>query len=371
MASHDGGPGFFLPFSRRDDPRFNFDAISIDPMKAIQRTVLVTLALAVCIGLVFIPFLLDMIRFTRQPLNPSAPQQVVRIAAGDPMAAVAGQLEAAGIVANARKFRLLAYYRGDDRRIQAGEYRLSGAMSPRVLLRRLVDGKVSLSPVTIPEGYHLRQIATTLAAAEVTDPEDFMQYVTDRANVEAFGLNAETMEGYLFPDTYAFSKSMPPAKIVAVMFTRFEQVFTDVWRQRAADIGLTVHEVVTLASIIEKETGQADERPLISSVFHNRLRRGMRLETDPTVIYGIADFDGNLSRKHLTTPGPYNTYLNKGLPPGPIASPGALALKAALYPVDSKFLYFVSRKDRTHQFSATLRQHNRAVRKYQLGHRRK
>ena len=131
-------------------------------------------------------------------------------------------------------------------------------------------------------------------------------------------------------------------------------------------MGFTVHEIVTLASIIEKETGEASERPVISSVFHNRLEKGMRLESDPTVIYGIEDFDGNITRKDLRTPTPYNTYVIKGLPPGPIANPGKMSLQAALYPADTEYIFFVSKKDSTHKFSKTLKEHNRAVRKYQL-----
>jgi UPF0755 protein len=155
------------------------------------------------------------------------------------------------------------------------------------------------------------------------------------------------------------------------MVQRFRETISDRWRARADELGLTLHEIVTLASIIEKETGVPEERPLIASVFHNRLRKGMRLETDPTVIYGIEDFDGNLTRKHLRTPTPYNTYLIKGLPPGPIASPGRASLEAALYPADTDYLFFVARKDRTHQFSSTLEEHQKAVRKYQLRRRRK
>ena len=150
------------------------------------------------------------------------------------------------------------------------------------------------------------------------------------------------------------------------MTQRFRESISDTWRTRADGLGLTLHQVVTLASIIEKETGDPAERPLIASVFHNRMQKGMRLETDPTVIYGIKDFDGNLTRKHLRTPTPYNTYVIKGLPPGPIASPGHAALEAALYPAETDYLFFVSRKDRTHQFSSNLKDHQKAVRKYQL-----
>jgi UPF0755 protein len=150
------------------------------------------------------------------------------------------------------------------------------------------------------------------------------------------------------------------------MVRRFRHFFTDDWKKQAEKLGLSIHQVVTLASIIEKETGAGDERPIIASVFHNRLKKGMRLESDPTVIYGIKDFDGNITRRHLVTPNPYNTYIIKGLPPGPIANPGLKALEAALFPDDTRFLYFVSKKDGSHQFSTSLKDHNRAVRKYQI-----
>jgi len=147
---------------------------------------------------------------------------------------------------------------------------------------------------------------------------------------------------------------------------RFNTIFTEEWQKQAKTIGFSVHDIVTLASIIEKETGDALERPLISSVFHNRLKKNMRLESDPTVIYGIKDFDGNIKRKHLKIKTPYNTYQIKGLPLGPIANPGAKSLAAALNPVPSDYLFFVSKKDTTHQFSKTIQEHNKAVAKYQL-----
>ena len=154
------------------------------------------------------------------------------------------------------------------------------------------------------------------------------------------------------------------------MVDRLWSLISDKWKERAATLGFSMHQVLTLASIIEKETGASFERPMISSVFHNRLQKGMRLETDPTVIYGLKDFDGNLTRKHLTTPTSYNTYKIKGLPPGPIASPGLASIEAALYPTDTEYIFFVSKKDTTHKFSTNLRDHNRAIRKYQLRRKR-
>jgi UPF0755 protein len=194
--------------------------------------------------------------------------------------------------------------------------------------------------------------------------------ITTRAGDPAFarshGIPAGSLEGYLFPDTYLFPRGVSAEAILTTMLQRFRSVFTAEWEQRAAQIGLTVHEVVTLASIIEKETGAPSERPLISSVFHNRLKKGMRLETDPTVIYGIRDFDGNLTRKHLETFTPYNTYVIKGLPPGPIASPGKDALEAALFPAQTGYFFFVSKNNGTHHFSSSFEEHQNAVQRYQI-----
>jgi UPF0755 protein len=177
---------------------------------------------------------------------------------------------------------------------------------------------------------------------------------------------ADSFEGYLFPDTYFFPRGVLAKDIITTMVNRFWTQFGVDWKERADELGLSVHEVITLASIIEKETGVSSERPIISSVFHNRLKKRMRLESDPTVIYGISDFDGNITRKHLDTHTPYNTYRIRGLPPGPIANPGAAAIESALFPAETDYLFFVSKKDRTHKFSTTILEHNRAVRKYQL-----
>ncbi len=195
---------------------------------------------------------------------------------------------------------------------------------------------------------------------------DFIKTATDPVLARKNGIEAATFEGYLFPDTYFFPQEVAMEQIISTMVNRFWSVFTPEWKVRAKDLGFTVHQIVTLASIIEKETGAAFERPIISSVFHNRLKKKMRLESDPTVIYGINNFDGNLTRNHLSTHTPYNTYKIKGLPAGPIANPGRASLEAALYPEKSVFIYFVSKKDNTHYFSTTLKEHNQAVRKYQL-----
>ncbi len=293
-------------------------------------------------------------------------EMLFSLPAGQGVKQTARVLEQEGLVSDALRFALLARIEKQDKSLKAGEYVLSAAMSPRQILAQLVKGRVHLYRVTIPEGFTLVQIAGAVADAGLAPENKFLSTARDPQTAKALGIDADTLEGYLFPDTYFFPSGLDSTTIISAMVKQFRIAFTPKWRERAKALGMSVHEVVTLASIIEKETGAAEERPLISSVFHNRLKKGMRLETDPTVIYGIPDFDGDLKRKHLDTYTPYNTYKIKGLPPGPIASPGKAAIEAALYPAQSKYFYFVSKKDGTHQFSTTHKEHQAAVRKYQL-----
>jgi len=309
----------------------------------------------------------DLFQYAATPGNETAAEAVVLIPQGKGFRAMTENLVAAGVLKYPLKFRIYARIKGYDKRIKAGEYLLSAAMSPEEILRVLMSGKVRLYKMTVPEGYTLQQIAALLAKAGLMTEEDFMMAATDATLVRAYGFDADTFEGYLFPDTYHFPRDITPDKIISTMVNRFWEQFKPKWKDRAEKLGFSVHKAVTLASIIEKETGMPFERAMISSVFHNRLKKRMRLESDPTVIYGVKGFAGNLTRTHLKTPSPYNTYLIKGLPPAPIANPGSAAINAALYPADTPYLYFVSKKDRTHKFSSTIDEHNSAVRKYQLG----
>ena len=220
--------------------------------------------------------------------------------------------------------------------------------------------------LTIPEGLTITEIAGRIEKAGYCSRQAFIELCNDPQVVASFHIKGKSLEGFLYPDTYFFPGQTDCRTVAEAMVDRFKTVFTEEWRNRAKALGMNVYEVVTLASIIEKETGDASERPVIASVFHNRLKKKMRLESDPTVIYGIKNFDGNIRRIHLRTVTPYNTYQIKGLPAGPIANPGALAIKAALYPAETDYLFFVSKKDTTHYFSKTIKEHNRAVRKYQL-----
>ncbi|MGD8387906.1 MAG: endolytic transglycosylase MltG [Desulfobacteraceae bacterium] len=274
------------------------------------------------------------------------------------------ELERRHIIRNRSFFRLWARIQGAGRSIRAGEYRIGPHMTPVQILDMLTKGAVITHGVTVPEGYTAEQIGVLLEQRGWGTRSDFMALFSDRAFLEAQGLPGPTLEGYLYPDTYQFARGISARRIAETMIKRFRQVFEPL-RSQAAIKGLSLRDVVTLASIVEKETGRADERPLIASVFLNRLKRGMRLESDPTVIYGIEAFDGNLTRKDLRTKTPYNTYRIRGLPPGPIANPGEAALRSVLYPADTDYLFFVSRNDGSHQFSKTLAEHNRAVRKFQ------
>jgi UPF0755 protein len=309
----------------------------------------------------------DFQRFAHSPLDEKAADQVFTIAPGQHFKAVAESLNAKSLTASAPKLQLLARLKGWDRQVQAGEYQLSAAMSPLEMLDAMVTGKVLLIRVTIPEGFTLTQIAQAVEAAGLSSADDIMAAARQAALLQRLGVASANAEGYLFPDTYLFARNTSADEVVAAMVSRFEAVYTAEFHSRADELGLTRHEVVTLASIVEKESGNVSEQPRIASVFHNRLGRGMRLESDPTVIFGLGDaFDGNLTRQHLVTPNPYNTYTMAGLPPGPIASPGETALKAVLFPEDSSYLFFVSKNDGSHYFSKTYAEHNRAVRRYQL-----
>ncbi|MDD9301175.1 MAG: endolytic transglycosylase MltG [Desulfobacter sp.] len=304
--------------------------------------------------------------FVDRPANPKGQTIVFTIPQGQTLATIARNLEKDQVITNALKFKLYARYKKAATRIKAGEYQLSSAMSPHQIMAALTSGRVRLYRFTVPEGLNMDETARLAQKAGLCSEQRFLALCRNPNLVKAMSPTAHTLEGYLYPDTYFFPKNTPCQKVIKKMTQTFTRVFTPQWETRARQTGFTVHEIVTLASIIEKETGNAAERPLIASVFHNRLKKRMRLESDPTVIYGVDDYHGRIRYRHLRRVTPYNTYQIKGLPLGPIANPGALALEAALYPAKSDYLFFVSKNDTTHQFSKTLKDHNRAVKRYQL-----
>ncbi len=273
-------------------------------------------------------------------------------------------LDRQGLVADDIRFLILARLTGRAGRLQAGEYRLPRGRTPLQILRLLAQGEVIRHQVTIPEGLNISQIATLLAKDHWIDRQRFLALTRDPEFIKTLGLHQASLEGYLFPDTYSLIRGQVDERtIISLMVHQFHHVWREITKKSKPR--LSPRQVVTLASIVEKETGKARERPLIARVFLNRLQRNMRLQSDPTVIYGTPDFNGDLTRADLERKTPYNTYVIFGLPPGPICNPGRASLEAVLHPADSPALYFVSRNDGSHCFSTTLKEHNRAVFKYQ------
>jgi UPF0755 protein len=308
------------------------------------------------------------IRWAEGPAIPTEahpPSKVVVIPDGSTFQFVAALLEREGLIKSRSVFVLIGKYQSADRKVQAGEYELNPGMTPAEILSKLLNGEVLLHPLTIPEGLTITQIADVVSQQGLTDRVEFLRLAKDREFVASLGIKAETLEGYLYPDTYKFPRPIEAREVLVAMVEQLRQMVGPDLLARMQELKMTMHEVLTLASVIEKETGSDGERAEISAVFHNRLKKHIPLQSDPTVIYGLPAFDGNLHKKDLSSPSPYNTYRVQGLPPGPIANPGIEAIRAALYPSDSRSLYFVSRNDGTHQFSATIIEHNKAVEKYQ------
>jgi UPF0755 protein len=252
--------------------------------------------------------------------------------------------------------------------LKAGEYAIAIPDSPKNILQLLSEGSVYLHSITIPEGLIIQEMADLLDKEGFAVKQDFLKYAEDASLIHSLDMDAPNLEGYLFPETYRFAKGTPAEEIVAAMVFQFTKIFTPEWVERAEELGMSIRDIVTLASLIEKETSLSEEKKIISAVFHNRLKIGMKLDCDPTIIYVLkleGRFKDRLRTRGLKYDSPYNTYLYAGLPPGPIANPGKDSIESALYPAEEKFLYFVSKNDGSHHFSKTFREHQNAVNKYQ------
>jgi UPF0755 protein len=334
--------------------------------KKISKIIIVLFILSAFLSLIGLFTFFQISDFIKKPLNMSAREKIFIIKPGQTLKLISANLEKESIISNKTYFILFTKFKKAGRNLQAGEYLLSGSKSPEQILEILKKGKVKLYRITFPEGLNIDEVALLVEKVGSCNKREFENLCKNRAFITSLGIKALSLEGYLFPDTYFFSKEASCKKVITTMVSHFKKTFTKEWQLKAKAMNFSIHDIVTLASIIEKETGDASERPIIASVFHNRLKKNMRLESDPTVIYGIKDFDGNIKRIHLKKWTPYNTYQIKGLPMGPIANPGALSLHAALNPAKTSYLFFVSKKDTTHKFSKTIQEHNKAVRKYQL-----
>ncbi len=268
------------------------------------------------------------------------------------------------LIRDKRLFSFIGVISGLDRKIRAGYYSFTGLLSPFDIFKMLRKGQIIEYEVTIFEGDSLKEIGEKLSEKDIIDKEDFMKLSSDEDFLALYEIDAPTFEGYLFPDTYKVPKGMNPEDALGMMINKLREKFSKELCTRASKLGLSEREVLTLASIIEKEAVTDEDRPLISAVYHNRLRKGILLQADPTAIYGIKSSKEKITAKDLRGKTPYNTYVIKGLPPGPIASPGIKSILAALYPADVPYIYFVSNNDGTHQFSVTAEEHQAAVKVY-------
>lgn len=305
-------------------------------------------------------------RFADAPLAAATTADSVRIERGDGFATALRRLRAAGVDAgHDLEWRLLARQMDAAGRLKVGEYALAPELTPRQLLQRMRDGRVIQYRLTLIEGWNFRQLRAALAAANPLEHQT--GGMDDAALMAALDQPGQHPEGRFLPETYLYQRGDSDLDILRRAHAAMEQALAQAWDARAADVPLaSPHDALVLASIVEKETGQAHERPQIAGVFARRLRKGMLLQTDPTVIYGMGSaYDGNIRRRDLTTDTPYNTYTRTGLPPTPIAMPGRAALHAAVDPAPGDALYFVSRNDGSHVFSATYGEHNVAVNCYQ------
>jgi UPF0755 protein len=297
------------------------------------------------------------------------PDVIVEVPRGASTQAIGERLVDAGVVRDALTFRVALWLRGDDRRLQAGEYRFDAPLSAVDVVGKIARGEVLLIPLTFREGLTIREMAEVFGASGFGTADAFIQAADNASLVAEIDPAAKNLEGYLFPDTYALPRHADASMVVSQMVSRFMEVLTPEVRAGTAEQKLSIRQLVTLASLVEKETAVPEERTVVAGVYANRLRTGMLLQCDPTVIYALqlaGTYDGNIRRADLSIDSPYNTYRYAGLPPGPIAAPGRGSLEAAANPAEVNYLYFVSRNDGSHEFARTLAEHNRNVRRYQV-----
>ena len=290
----------------------------------------------------------------------------VTVPSGASLRLAADSLEAAGVIGSAKLFSVYAKVTGRDRSIKAGTYILDRRASWDDVVNALVAGKGIVLTLTIPEGWDIKTIVPAISRVMKVPAAELDSAVRDTALLRRLNVPTPTLEGYLFPETYLLPESSDAGPIVRRLVAEFERRWKPEWNAQLKKLGMTRHEVMTLASIVEKEARVATERPTISAVYHNRLKIGMMLQADPTVLYALGRHENRVLYRHLEVNSPYNTYRNVGLPPGPIASPGLASIEAALFPADVPYLYFVAHPDGHHEFRTTVREHNAAVRQMRL-----
>ena len=333
-----------------------------------KKTLIITIALILWLSIIY--KVATFVLFLYAPASSINKSVVLLIEKGSTLTSIAKDLKNKNLIKNIDNFILFSKIRKISSKIQAGEFRFNRNMTPLEIIDILLNSKPVRYKFTIPEGFNIYQIAEILDKKYfIKSTEIFISLTKNKKFITELGLNADSLEGYLFPDTYVVSRPINSKKIIKMMYKRFKQEFAKISLKYSSS--LSKHEIITLASIIEKETADTKEQKTISSVFHNRLKKRMRLQSDPTTIYGVwHEYKGNIQRKHLRAYNPYNTYVIFGLPKGPIACPGAGAIKSVFNPEKTNFLYFVSRNNGTHKFSKTYKEHSRAVYHYQIKRRK-
>jgi len=329
----------------------------------------VVLALFVVLVLVAVGAGVWITRRVSEPFGTFTGEQFVEIPPGESTVGIGRRLIAAGVVRDAVTFRLAMRWHGRGRSLKAGEYRFTEAASPAAVIDRLAKGDVYLLPLTFPEGLTAEEMSQLFAQSGLGTAKAFMAAARNPAPIQAIDPDADSLEGYLFPDTYSLPREIEAQALVERMVRRFASVFDEDLQRRAKATGLSVRQVMAIAALVEKETARAEERPLVAAVYRNRLRIGMPMQADPTVVYALkraGRWNGNIRKSDLAFDSPYNTYRYPGLPPGPIASPGRASIEATIAPADVDYLYFVSRNDGSHAFASTLAEHNRNVQKWQI-----
>ncbi len=333
-------------------------------MKAIKVLSLLVLAGAGAGAAVLAKLHRDVAIFREAPFG-SAAEKVIEIPAGSAPRQVVRLLTRGGALADERlAWRYVHWVKRDGRAFKAGEYAFVGPLTPDEVLERVYRGEVKVYHFTVPEGLRMEEIAAIIEGAGLGRASELLPLMQDASLARELGVRASNLEGYLFPDTYKIPKGMDPEDALSMMINKMREKYSDRLKTRASGLGLSENQVLTLASIIEKEAVTDEDRPLISAVYHNRLKKKMPLQADPTAIYGIKSSKEKITSDDLKRKTKYNTYMIKGLPPGPIASPGLKSITAALYPANVPYIYFVSNNDGTHHFSVTGAEHEAAVKRY-------
>lgn len=312
----------------------------------------------------FVLYLAALGYYSMTPIDRRNLTVVVDIPTGTSFIQTTEILNRAGLVKSRLLFYSLTLLKNARRQIRAGEYEINTIISPSEMIDKLIRGDIKIYKVIIPEDLTMREIADRLDEQKLINREIFFELARDREFLDSLNIKADSIEGYLFPDTYFLDRSMSTRRIMKQMVNNFWGKITPEMLRKISELRWDVHRMVTFASLVGKESGNDTEKPMISAVFHNRLKRGMPLQSDPTSVYDLENFRGKIVRSHLRRNSPYNTYVIKGLPPGPIANPGVSSMQAALFPADVKYLYFVSKNDGTHFFSESFAQHVHAVNYY-------